>query len=85
MKEFKYVIKDAQGIHARPAGMFVKEAASFPCKVTVVKAEKEADAKRILALMGLSVKCGEEIIIRTEGEQEEEASQKLLAFMEANL
>ena len=29
MKEFKYVIKDEQGIHARPAGMFVKEAAAF--------------------------------------------------------
>lgn len=30
MKEFKYVIKDEQGIHARPAGLFVKEAAAFP-------------------------------------------------------
>ena len=27
MKEFKYVIKDEQGIHARPAGLFAKEAA----------------------------------------------------------
>ena len=36
MKEFKYVIKDEQGIHARPAGLFVKEAAAFPCKVTIV-------------------------------------------------
>ena len=32
MKEFKYVIKDEQGIHARPAWLFVKEAAAFPCK-----------------------------------------------------
>lgn len=37
MKEFKYVIKDEQGIHARPAGLFVKEAAAFPCKVIIEK------------------------------------------------
>ena len=43
MKEFKYVIKDEQGIHARPAGMFVKEAAAFSSKVTISKDGKEVD------------------------------------------
>ena len=51
MKEFKYVIKDEQGIHARPAGMFVKEAAAFSSKVTISKDGKEVDAKRILGVM----------------------------------
>ena len=52
MKEFKYVIKDEQGIHARPAGLFVKEAAAFPCKVIIEKDGKEADAKRIFCSDG---------------------------------
>ena len=69
MKEFKYVIKDEQGIHARPAGLFVKEAAAFPCKVTIEKDGKEADAKRIFAVMGLAVKCGQEITLKTDGEK----------------
>ena len=73
MKEFKYVIKDEQGIHARPAGLFVKEAAAFPCKVTIEKDGKEADAKRIFAVIGLEVKCGQEITLKTDGENEEEA------------
>lgn len=85
MKEFKYVIKDEQGIHARPAGVFVKEAASFPCKVMICKGDREVDAKRILGVMGLGVKCGEEVIIRTEGENEEQASEALKKFMEENL
>ena len=72
MKEFKYVIKDEQGIHARPAGLFVKEAAAFPCKVTI-------------AVMGLAVKCGQEITLKTDGENEEEAMNKLSAFLEENL
>ena len=46
MKEFKYVIKDEQGIHARPAGMFVKEAAAFSSKVTISKDGKEVDAQK---------------------------------------
>ena len=56
MKEFKYTIKDELGIHARPAGLLVKEAAAFPCKVTIEKGGKEVDAKRILGVMGLGVK-----------------------------
>ena len=85
MKEFKYVIKDEQGIHARPAGLFVKEAAAFPCKVIIEKDGKEADAKRIFGVMGLGVKCGEEITVCTDGENEEAASAAIEAFLKANL
>lgn len=85
MKELKYVIKDAQGIHARPAGLLVKEAANFPCIVKICKGDKEVDAKRILGVMGLGVKCGEEIVIRTDGDKEEEAIDALSKFLEENL
>ena len=85
MKEFQYTITDREGIHARPAGIFVKEAAAFPCKVTIAKGDKEVDAKRIFCVMGLGVKCGEEITIRTDGEQEEEAIAKLSSFLQENL
>lgn len=85
MKEFTYVIKDEMGIHARPAGLLVKEAAGFPCKITIAKDGKEMDAKRIMGLMSLGVKCGQEITIRTDGEQEEEAAAALQKFLEENL
>lgn len=85
MREIQYVIKDAQGIHARPAGMFVKEAAAFPCKVTIAKDGREVDAKRILGVMGLGVKCGQEITLKTDGENEDEAIEKLGKFLEENL
>ena len=85
MKEFQYTITDREGIHACPAGIFVKEAAAFPCKVTIAKGDKEVDAKRIFGVMGLGVKCGEEITIRTDGEQEEEAIAKLSSFLQENL
>lgn len=85
MKEFKYTITDELGIHARPAGLFVKACAAQPCKVTIDKNGKEVDAKRLLGVMGLGVKQGEEITMRCEGEGEEEAAAALEAFLKENL
>lgn len=85
MKEFSYVITDPQGMHARPAGLFVKECAACKCNVTITKEGKSVDAKRILAVMGLGIKQGMEITVRTDGEDEEAASSKLEAFLKDNL
>lgn len=84
MKEIKYTIKDEMGIHARPAGLFVKEAANFPCMVIIEKNGKEVDAKRIFGVMSLGVKCGQEIVLRTDGEKEEEAIVTLEKFLQDN-
>lgn len=85
MKEFKYVIKDELGIHARPAGLLVKEAAKFQSAVTLTKGEKTVDAKRIIAVMSLGTKQNDEITLKTEGEDEEQAMAALKEFIETNL
>ena len=85
MTEITYTITDPEGIHARPAGVLVKEAAKFTSKVTIAKDEKEVDAKRILGVMGLGVKCGQEIVLKTEGEDEDAAIEALGKFLEENL
>lgn len=85
MREFHYIIRDEQGIHARPAGFLVKEASKYPCSVTIAKNGKEVDAKRILGIMGIGVKCGEEVTVKTDGECEDEAMEALMAFFEKNL
>ena len=40
MKQFEYTIKEAQGIHARPAGMLTKEAKKYSSTITLTKGEK---------------------------------------------
>ena len=85
MLRFEYTVTDPEGFHARPAGMFVKEAKKYPCTVTVEKGNKRADARKMFGLMGLGIKGGETITITTEGEQEAEAAAALEAFMKANL
>lgn len=85
MKTFNYVITDEVGIHARPAGMLVKEAKNFESSVMIKKGEKKADAKKLMILMGLGVKCGEEVTVEIEGADEEKACEALEAFFKANL
>lgn len=85
MKEFNYVITDPEGIHARPAGLLVKEANKFVSKVEIGKEGKFADAKRIFGVMGLGAKKGNEITIKVDGEDEAAAAEALEAFFKENL
>ena len=85
MKEFRYTITDSEGIHARPAGEFVKEAKKFASDVKIVKGEKSADAKKIFGLMSLGVKQGEEILVQIDGTDEEDAATGLEKFLKENL
>ncbi len=85
MKEFSYVLTDENGIHARPAGMLVKEAGKFQSTIKVSKGEKSADVKRLFALMGLAAKKGDKLDFKVEGDDEDSASQTLKEFLEQNL
>lgn len=85
MKQFTYVITDEAGIHARPAGLLVKEAAKFTSTTTIAKGAKKGDLKRIFGVMALGVKKGEEIIVTCEGADEDAAAAALEAFFQANL
>ena len=85
MKEFKYVITDELGIHARPAGLLVKEAAKFQADIKIKKGEKEADAKRIFGIMGLAAKKGDEIVLTADGADEADAIAAIEEFLKAHL
>ena len=85
MKEFKYVITDPEGMHARPAGALVKTAGAFTSNVTIAKEGKAVDAKRIFGIMGLGIKNGQEVVITVEGDDEDTAAAQIEAFMKENL
>lgn len=85
MKEFTYTVTDPQGIHARPAGEFVKLAKEFSCNVNISKDGKKGDCKKIFAIMGLGIKGGMEVVLSFDGEDEDAAYEKISAFMKENL
>jgi phosphocarrier protein len=85
MKNFEYVIKDELGIHARPAGLIVKEATKFSSSITIQKGEKAVDAKKLFSLMSLGAKKTDTITLAIDGEDEAAAYEALKQLLEANL
>jgi phosphotransferase system HPr (HPr) family protein len=85
MKEFSHTITNPNGIHARPAGLFVLKMQNFKSIVTVRRDEQSADGKKLFALMKLRAKYGQTILITTEGEDEDEAIEAAREFLTENL
>ena len=81
MKEFTYTITDPNGIHARPAGLLVKQLKAYKSTVTIFNGDKNVDMKKLLALMGLGVKQGDLVTVRVEGDDEEACAAELEKFL----
>ena len=86
MKSFDYVITDPVGIHARPAGILVKEVKNFKdSAVTLAKGGKSVSLLKLMALMQLGVKQGDTVTVSVEGGDEEAVAAKIEEFFKANL
>lgn len=85
METFQYTITDEVGLHARPAGLLVKQAKQMGSAITLQAKGKSADAKKIIAVMALGVKRGETVTVSLEGPQEQEEKEKLSRFFAENL
>lgn len=85
MKTFDYTIKDELGIHARPAGIIAKAAKGFESEITITKAGKTVGAAKLMALMGLGVKCGDTVTVTVNGADEDEAFEQIKTLFESNL
>ncbi len=81
MAEKKTEIGPEAGLHARPAAEFVKKAKQFSAEITVIKGEREANAKSSMKIMALGAKKGDEIVIRAEGDDAEEAVEALVELI----
>ena len=81
MVEKEATVLPEAGLHARPASLFVKTAKQFSSSITVVKDGQEANAKSPMKLMTLGAKKGDGILIRAEGEDEEEAVDALVKLI----
>lgn len=85
MVEIQHIIADELGIHARPAAQLVKQCSIFKSSIMIGTPEKMVDAKRIMGVMGLSLKHGDEVIMTFDGEDADHAAQELAVFLKENL
>ena len=85
MKEFQYTVKDACGIHARPAGLLVKTVKGFASTATLEKDGKSCDMRKLMAVMGMGIRQGETITVTAEGEDEAAAIEAVEKFLTENV
>ncbi|MBR0200451.1 MAG: HPr family phosphocarrier protein [Oscillospiraceae bacterium] len=86
MTTFNYTITDPVGIHARPAGLLVKEIKSFAgSAVTITKGEKSVNALKLMALMQMGIKQGDTVTVSIDGGDEAAVAAALENFFKANL
>jgi phosphocarrier protein HPr len=79
------VLPNESGLHARPAKVFARRAKEKPCEVQISKGDRDADAKSVLSVLTLDVVQGDEVTIRTEGDDAEAALADLVDLVENGL
>ena len=81
----KVVITNPTGLHLRPAGMFCKTAMRFQCSVKFSTPKGVSNAKSVLSVLGACVKCGDELEIICEGEDEAQALEAMVTLVESGI
>ena len=83
MFESSVMIAAANGLHTRPASIFVKAAKNYQCDISVLSGEKEANAKSLFKLQTLGLTRGTTITIRANGPDAEQAVVALSRLVES--
>lgn len=85
MVQNKTIIKNATGLHLRPAGVLCKEAMRFKSVITIRFNSYTANAKSVLSVLGACIKSGDEVDVICEGEDEEDALKAMIFIIEDGL
>jgi phosphotransferase system HPr (HPr) family protein len=83
--EIALAIRNKNGLHARPAALFVQEAVKYKAQIGVRNGNLAADAKSILGVLTLGVHRGCTIVVSAEGEDAEQALEAIRALVESGL
>lgn len=76
-------VTNAQGFHMRPAMNFTTEMNKYPCTVTLRVNQTEVDGKSLMKIIAAGIKCGAELEIICDGEQENEALAAAVSMIES--
>jgi len=74
-------ISNKLGLHARASAKLTKLASSFPCEVWMSRNGRRVNAKSIMGVMMLAAGIGTDVVLETDGDQEHEATQAIVALM----
>lgn len=79
--EIELTVLNREGIHARPAALFVRCAREFDCEVDIIKDGETYSARSIMAVLTANLNCGSKFTVRLEGHGTSAAAEKLKALI----
>ncbi len=82
--EKKVLIKNKQGLHARPAALLVQTANRFKCEIEILKGRQKVNGKSIMGIMTLAAGAGTSLTIRTQGEDAAAAMEEILKLIDGD-
>ena len=85
MSSKNLTVVNPSGLHLRPAGVLSQTAMKFKSDITIISGEKKIVAKSVLNVMAAGIKCGTEITLVCDGEDEEEAMKTISQAIESGL
>jgi len=77
--ELTLTVIDPSGLHARPAAKFVQAASRFASRIVIRHDGREADAKSLIALLGLTIRPASEVVLVADGPDADAALAALAA------
>jgi phosphotransferase system HPr (HPr) family protein len=83
VQEGRVVVRNALGIHVRPAGLLVMQASAFRSEISIGTNRLMVNAKSIMGVLMLAAETGSELTIRAEGPDEREAVASLTALIDS--
>lgn len=84
MKRFEFVLDNAHGLHARPAGMLVQLCGKYQSAVSLFKGEQKVNAKSLLGVMKIAASKGDALAIEVEGDDEAAAHDAIKDLIDRN-
>ena len=85
MEKTSLILNNPDGLHARPAAIFVQAASKFKSHIEIEFEGQNVNAKSIIDIMSLGAFCGEEITLTAEGVDEKQALEFLENFLKNGL
>ena len=82
--EKEIIICNSQGLHARPAALFVQIASKYNSKITVRKGKEKVNGKSIMGILMLAAQQNSKVVLEVDGDDAPEALKELETFLTAN-
>ncbi|MCX7708224.1 MAG: HPr family phosphocarrier protein [Clostridia bacterium] len=79
------LVKNESGLGSKQAAMLIQKVSGYKSAIWIEKEERKANAKSLLGLLSLGIANGMKIVIRAEGEDEEQAAQELENYFNSGM